>query len=77
MTTAQLDLLHVPSIRDFEDVVAAVMGQGRGMTLRQLGTADALGRELAKDTPDPERLTWLARRLGLDPLDMEVTHGCS
>lgn len=72
MTTAsQLDLLAPPPAQPanaFEAVVAAVMALRAGITLRQLGTADALARELERETPDRERVEWMARRLGLDPV---------
>ena len=78
MTASQLSLLDAPArLRTFEDVLGAVMARGRGITLRELGTADALGRELASDHPNPERLGWLCRRLGLDPRDLEVCSGCT
>lgn len=69
--TAQLDLLHVPSIRGAEGIALAVASRGRGVTLAQLGTIDALARELDKDTPDEERIVWLAARLDIDPQDLE------
>ena len=76
MSTTQLSLLDAPTrLRTFDDVLAAVMARGRGITLQELGTADALGRELASDHPNPERLGWLCRRLALDPRDLEVCSG--
>ncbi|HSW31893.1 MAG TPA: hypothetical protein VLH75_20585 [Longimicrobiales bacterium] len=71
--TTQLSLLDAPRcLRSFEELAAAVMARRRGMTLQEVGTADTLARELAKDRPDRERVGWMARRLGLNPNDLEV-----
>jgi hypothetical protein len=68
----QLDLLGGSRqfYRTFDELCAAVARQGRGLSLKAIGTADALARELAKDAPDAERVAWMARRLGLDPAEV-------
>jgi hypothetical protein len=79
IVTAQLDLLAPPPVDQgvptFDAIVAAVLVRGDGITLRQIGTADALARELEKGEPDRERVRWMARRLGLDPARLVVAAG--
>lgn len=53
----------------FEEFVAlaAERTSGPGVTLEQVGDADALARELEKPEPDTERVDLLSGRLGLEP----------
>lgn len=70
--SAQLDLMtSVPLVAcSFEGIARAVLCRGHGITLDQLRSVGALSRECEKETPDPERVGWLARELGLDPDDL-------
>lgn len=68
-----MDLLEAPApkLRGFEAIARAIMSRGRGVTLDELRSVGALSRELEKEAPDPKRVRWLARDLGLDPDDLE------
>jgi len=50
--------------------LAAERTPGPGITLDQVGDADALARELQKPEPDPERINLFSIRLGLGPDDL-------
>ena len=51
----------------FHVLCRAVGARGHGLTLRQIGAAHDLARELDRDVPDSERVEELATRLELDP----------
>ena len=64
MTPASMD----PKAMDrFDRLAKAVTGRGRGISLAELRDCHALARELESSEPDPERVGFLSRRLGLDP----------
>lgn len=51
----------------FDRLVSLVSSRGTGITLKEIGAAGALARELEAEQPSPKRVEALAGRLGLPP----------
>lgn len=54
----------------FDRVCSLLTARNRGITMRELGAAHALARELQAEAPDPDRVVDFAAALDLDPEEL-------
>ena len=57
--------MSTATMERFDAICKTVAERGSGLTMKQIGDAGALARELAESNPDPDRVEFLENRLGL------------